>query len=125
MNNILDMARDLGQSIQESEILKDYLQKEENFHKDQDAINLQNKIQVKSKKLNQLIIERKTENINNLKLEIENLKQKLIENENYREYNIAKSKIEKIMENINNILEYYTGINNRSGCTNCSKKCNK
>lgn len=124
-DNILDIARKLGESIQGSNLYKDYLLREENFHNDEEASRLQRKIDNKNNIYKDLVLKRETNRIKDITIEIDDLKKRLNENNNYKDYNIAKVNLENLIKNINNILEYYTGINSGSGCSNCSKKCGK
>ncbi|MBS4539928.1 YlbF family regulator [Clostridium sp. D2Q-11] len=124
-NNVLDIARKLGKSIQNSEVFNDYLIKEELFYNDKEAVSLQKDIEDKNILQKKAIIDRDTEKINVIKCEIDKLNNKLLENTQYNDYTAAKDKVEKLMKNIDNILEYFTGISGGSGCDNCSGKCGK
>lgn len=123
--DILDMARELGQTIKNSNEYKNFLKKEENYQNDSETLKIENELEKKKELYKKLLAQSNEEKINLLNLEIKELNEKLMNKESYVDYIKAESTIKKTMQNINNILEYYTGISEDSSCGGCNKGCNK
>jgi len=122
---ILDIARELGKNIKDSYEYKDFLKKEADYENDSKALNIQEELDEKNKLYKKSLAKSDEEKVDLLNIEIKQLNEKLMEQKTYLEYINSKSNIKKTMKNINNILEYYTGISEESNCGGCNKGCNK
>ncbi|WP_165442908.1 YlbF family regulator [Senegalia massiliensis] len=117
----LDIARELGKTIQDSEEYIEYIKSQEEYYNDSNTMKLKAKLDEKTKLYNNLLIEGQETDIKNISLEIKELNKKLLKEKKYTNYIKCKSKVEKTIKNVDNILEYYTGISNSKGCNGCKK----
>lgn len=121
IKNPLDVARELGYSIIESNEFYLLKKAEEKLFNDEKAFKLINEINGLK---NQYDNERQTPGIkvDEIDLKIERVQSQIDSNIIIQEYLNAKKNYEKLISNIYNVLEYFLGeynINNR-----CSRKCN-
>jgi len=117
----LDIARELGKTIQDSEEYIEFIKSQEEYYNDSNTMKLKAELDEKTKLYNKLLVEGQETDIKNISLEIKELNKKLLKEKKYTNYIKCKSKIEKTIKNIDNILEYYTGISNGKGCNGCKK----
>ncbi|NBI07936.1 YlbF family regulator [Senegalia massiliensis] len=120
-NSTLDIARELGKTIQDSEEYIEYIKSQEEYYNDSNTMKLKSKLDEKTKLYNKLLVEGQKTDIKNISLEIKELNKKLLKEKKYTNYIKCKSKVEKTIKNVDNILEYYTGISNSKGCNGCKK----
>ena len=122
--NVLDNARNLGNSIVESEEYKNLLKAEEDYYNDKKLTEL-------LKELND--IKEKT----NDPQDISRLEEKISRNKSMISYTNAKDKYDEVFKNINNLITYITDGQSRpitekskdtkdcSTCSGCSGGCSK
>lgn len=123
--NILDIARELGKCIKDSNEYKDFLKKEVDYQNDSHALKIKEELDEKTNVYKNLVDKSDNEKIDLLNKQIKELNKKLMNQKTYSEHIKSKSNIKKTMKNINNILEYYTGISEDSNSGGCNKGCNK
>lgn len=120
-NTSLDIARELGKSIINSDIYKDYILKEEKYNNDDAAMHLLNEIENNNIIYKKMISDKNFNDAKLIKKKLDELEKKMKANKSYIKYIESKNRVENLTKNINSIIEFYTGFNMSSNCSKCSK----
>ncbi|WP_235436137.1 YlbF family regulator [Gottschalkia purinilytica] len=128
----LDKARELGNSISQSDEYTNLRKAEEAFHNDNESVKLLKDLEVKKKKYESLI---SSDNINNkiiksLFEEIKDIEKKIANNLIIQNLYDCQLKYDKLIKNVNTIIGYMIGStaqskSGRSGCKGSCSGCKK
>ncbi|MBQ3053337.1 MAG: YlbF family regulator [Clostridia bacterium] len=124
MDEIIAKAKELGEAISNSDIMKEYIKKEIEYNADPDA---QKATQEYNQAREKLAGQAKDENISPMEM-LEIRKQlagkfeQVSKQPKIAEYLKAKKQVEEVLEKVNSIIRYYvTGETEEEGCSgNCS-----
>lgn len=123
--DILDMARELGKTIAESELMAAVKNAEEAQNNDETAQQLIGEYNLKRIQLAQ-----KAQKENLTKEEMEDIRtqlsaefDKLMENEKINRYVTARKELDAVMEQVNNIISFYVTGQTHSGCSSDCSTC--
>lgn len=119
----LDKARDLGLAITDSKEYSNLKEAEKNFLNNQEASNLINLIEKKKEEFN--LITRKKEYDSSYAKEVLNdikkIQKDIDSNPIISHLYHCQKEYDKLIKNINDIIDYMTGNNRKkNGCSNCS-----
>lgn len=128
MNEILEMAQNLGQAIAESEEVKVFREMEKIYYEDQEAQRAMNEYEAERAKMTVKAKETgmTPESLQLFQTEMKKSMDKLIANKTVKEYLEAKSNFNEIIKKVNAIISFCIqgeeqDLAGEGGCTgNCS-----
>ena len=121
-SNPLELARELGISILNSKELEMYIKAETLLKNNKYSMDLKNLYNIKLKEYNDSLSSNEDSDL--LKKELLGLKDKIDSNSFINNYNKTKEDYDKLLKNINNILDYITNNNwkgSKCSCGGCNK----
>lgn len=122
---ILEMARELGQAIANSELMANAKKAEDIQNNDETAQKLIGEYNLKRMQLGQRV-----QKENPTKEEMEAIRQeladefdKLMQNESIKNFIEARKSLDAVLEQVNNIISFYVNGKTEGGCTSDCSTC--
>lgn len=123
--DILEMARELGKAIAESELMAAVKKAEEIQDNDEQAQKLIGEYNLKRMQLAQKAQKENAtkEDMEAIRAELSAEFDKLMENENIKNFINARKELDAVMEQVNNIISFYVTGRTNGGCSSDCSSC--
>ena len=123
--DILEMARDLGKAIAESELMENSKKAEEIQNNDEEAQKLIGEYNLKRMQLAQRVQKENPsqEEMEKIRQELADEFDKLMQNESIKNFIDSKKALDGLLEQVNNIITFYVTGKTNSGCSSDCSSC--
>ncbi len=122
---ILEMARELGQKIANSELMERAKKAEETQNNDEAAQKLIGEYNLKRMQLAQRVQKENPtkEEMEAIRTELSEEFDKLMQNESIKNFIDAKKELDAVLEQVNNIISFYVNGKSEGGCSSDCSSC--
>lgn len=122
---ILEMARELGQKIANSELMERAKKAEETQNNDEAAQKLIGEYNLKRMQLAQRVQKENPtkEEMEAVRTELSEEFDKLMQNESIKNFIDAKKELDAVLEQVNNIISFYVNGKSEGGCSSDCSSC--
>ena len=122
---ILEMARELGQKIANSELMERAKKAEETQNNDEAAQKLIGEYNLKRMQLAQRVQKENPtkEEMEAIRTELSEEFDKLMQNESIKNFIDAKKDLDAVLEQVNNIISFYVNGKSEGGCSSDCSSC--
>ncbi len=123
--DILEMARELGKTIAESELMAAVKTAEEKQNNDEEAQKLIGEYNLKRMQLGQRVQQENPtkEEMEAIRQELADEFDKLMQNDTIKNYIEARKNLDAILEQVNNIISFYVTGKTNHGCSSDCSSC--